>query len=366
MSLAETTPDSVGTRAFPGTWRSRYSRRLVLLDAAVITVALLTAQWLRFGVLPTDHPERLSGYTAVSAVIGVVWWAALSANRSHSTRIIGAGLEEYRRVVTTTMAVFGGVAIVSMVFKLGIARGYLVIAFLGLFGVLVGRYIARRVVRGARLRQGHCMTRVLVVGNLSAVADLVRCMTRDAEAGFDVVAACVPGHPPRSDVTLAGLLPIPVPNGVPDILDVLAVTGCDAVALTATDLLDSRDIRDLSWHLEKLDVELMVSPGVVDVSSPRLTFKPVAGLPLIHVEKPQYSGAQRFQKRAFDLVFAATVLLVTSPLLAVVAVAVKLTSSGPVFYRSERIGRDGTPFQMIKFRTMIDGADEMIGTLAGF
>jgi lipopolysaccharide/colanic/teichoic acid biosynthesis glycosyltransferase len=101
----------------------------------------------------------------------------------------------------------------------------------------------------------------------------------------------------------------------------------------------------------------MVAPGVVDVAGPRLTMRPAAGFPLIHVEKPQYDGAKRFEKRAFDVMFAGFVLLVTLPLLLALTAAVKLSSAGPVFYRSERIGLDGKPFQMFKFRTMVAEAD---------
>jgi len=92
--------------------------------------------------------------------------------------------------------------------------------------------------------------------------------------------------------------------------------------------------------------------------------RPVAGLPLIHVEKPQYHGAKRFQKRFFDIAFSSTVLIFGLPLLVPVAIAIKLTSKGPVFYRQERIGLDGHPFEMIKFRTMVDGADKMVDKLA--
>jgi exopolysaccharide biosynthesis polyprenyl glycosylphosphotransferase len=87
--------------------------------------------------------------------------------------------------------------------------------------------------------------------------------------------------------------------------------------------------------------------------------RPVAGLPLIHVEKPRYHGAKRFQKRFFDVSFSSAVLLLGSPLFLAIALAIKLTSKGPVFYRQERIGMDGEPFRVIKFRTMVDGADAL-------
>jgi exopolysaccharide biosynthesis polyprenyl glycosylphosphotransferase len=85
---------------------------------------------------------------------------------------------------------------------------------------------------------------------------------------------------------------------------------------------------------------------------------------LIHVEKPQYHGAKRFQKRLFDVGFSSFVLLLGLPLLVAIAIVVKLSSKGPVFYRQERIGLDGKAFEMIKFRTMIDGADAMLDDLA--
>ncbi len=89
---------------------------------------------------------------------------------------------------------------------------------------------------------------------------------------------------------------------------------------------------------------------------------PVAGLPLIRVDRPRYSGAKRFQKRAFDVCFATLVLAASLPLLLVIAVAIKLTSRGPVFYRSERIGLDGQPFSIIKFRSMVADADTQLDT----
>jgi exopolysaccharide biosynthesis polyprenyl glycosylphosphotransferase len=89
----------------------------------------------------------------------------------------------------------------------------------------------------------------------------------------------------------------------------------------------------------------------------------VSGLPLIHVEKPQYSGTKRLQKRAFDICVSLTVLAGALPVMLLAAIAIKLTGKGPVFYRSERIGLDGRPFQMIKFRTMVDGADRQIDVL---
>ena len=145
-------------------------------------------------------------------------------------------------------------------------------------------------------------------------------------------------------------------------IDAILRTNADTVALTATDHLGPEGVRELSWDLHTLGVDLVVTPGVVDVAGPRLTIRPVAGLPLIHVEKPQYSGTKKIQKLAFDYFMAIFALPGALPVMIAAAIAIKLTSKGPVFYRSERIGLEGEPFQMIKFRTMVDGADKQVTT----
>ena len=83
----------------------------------------------------------------------------------------------------------------------------------------------------------------------------------------------------------------------------------------------------------------------------------------MHIEKPQYRGAKRFQKRAFDFCFALAALIGTLPILLITAIAIKITSRGPVFYSSERIGIDGKPFSMLKFRTMVQDADKQLASL---
>jgi exopolysaccharide biosynthesis polyprenyl glycosylphosphotransferase len=346
-------------------WQRGYSRRLIVVDAIAVVSAVGLAHWLRFGGLAqTSKIDNLVNYTEVSIVTAIAWIAALSINRSRSTRVIGSGAEEYRRVWLASLAVFGGIAIISMLLKLEIARGYLVIAMpVGIVLLVLFRWIARRLVIRAREKYGRCITRVLVVGNISAVRDLSKSLARQLKSEYEVVGACISGPVTRTEIDVPGVGTILTFGDETNVVRAVIATNSHAVAVTATERLDGRGIRDLSWELEKLDIDLLVSPGVVDVAGPRLQMRPVAGLPLIHVEKPQYHGAKRFQKRLFDVVFSGAVLLCGLPILLSVAIAIKLTSKGPVFYRSERIGLDGQAFEMIKFRTMVDGADAMVDKL---
>ena len=354
----------------PGTassasWLVTYGKWLVVTDSLAVVIAVAFAQLVRFG---SSSPAGASlavlrgvTYLQISIAIAICWLGALMLSRSRSHRVIGSGAEEYRRVWIATVSVFGGVAILSMLFKLEIARGYLMLALpTGLFLLFSSRWVARNVVNKVRRNSGKCTTRLLVVGSAQAVREMTAALWREPWSGYIVVGACVPGPRLRNEVSVPGLGAIPILGDESCVLNAIDVSKSHAVAVTATEQLHGSALRNLSWELEALGIDLLVAPGVIDVAGPRLHMRPVAGLPLIHVEKPQYDGAKQFQKRAFDLVFSCTALLCGLPILLMIALAIKLTSKGPVFYRQERIGLDCKPFELIKFRTMIVGADAML------
>lgn len=345
-------------------WLRQYAFALRVIDVAIILVAVGMAQWLRFDEVPAMSNLFDRSYTAVSAVVAAIWAAFLGIYRARAQKILGAGPDEYRRVAAATISAFGTIAIVAMLGRIDIARGYLAIALpLGLLGLLIGRRGVRWLV-AKRRRDGLCLTSVLVVGQPDAARTLAHSLTRTPEHGYRVVGLCFPGE--DSLATESYFDGVPVFAYDDDLAESIINSGADTVALTGTERLGSRGIGDLSWQLEKLDIDLLVSPGLVGLAGPRLTMRPVADLPLIHLDKPQYDGAKRFQKRLFDLCFSTLVLIPAMPVILAAAAIVKLTSKGPAFYESERIGLDGESFKMIKIRTMVDGADQIREELAQF
>jgi exopolysaccharide biosynthesis polyprenyl glycosylphosphotransferase len=346
-------------------WQTSYQKALIISDAAAILGCMLAAQWVRL-----DLPQRAAPpllwlyYTAVSLTIAATWMAFLSMYRTRSPRIIGAGTEEYRRVFSATLAFVGVAATGLVILRPEVARGYLILALpMGCCALLLNRNLWRRLI-AARRKNGACMSAVVAIGDPRAVRLLATSLAREAGHGYRVVGACVPGGTSLTAIDVPGCPPLPVFGDELCIESAVAETCADTVALTATEHVGPEGIRDLSWRLDALGLDLLVSPGVVDVAGPRLTMWPVAGQPLIRVDRPRYSGAKRFQKRTFDFCFATLVLIASLPLLLVVAVAIKVTSRGPVFYRSERIGLDGEPFSVIKFRSMVADADAQLESLA--
>ncbi|KLI08579.1 hypothetical protein ACT17_07305 [Mycolicibacterium conceptionense] len=343
-------------------WQRRYARWLLLTDAFVVAAVVALAQTLRFGSMTGESVAYTNvDYAFVSAVIFAAWLVALTFQRSRAVQVLGHGVEEYRRVWTATLAVFAIVAVISAMFRFDIARGYLALALpLGLVALTFNRMMSRRYV-AARRRDGAFVNAVLAVGHLSSVRALVSSLARHPQDGYRVVGVCVPG---------GDGVQIPAVDGIPtyqhhgDIVGTVIQSGADTVALTSGHLSPD-EIRDLSWQLEKLDVDLVVSSGIAGVAGPRLMVRPVGGLPLIHVDKPQYEGAKQFRKRAFDVCFATSALVVAAPVMLAAALAIKLTSRGPVLYKAERIGLDGVPFMMLKFRSMVVDADQRLPELAG-
>ncbi|WP_040814693.1 sugar transferase [Nocardia concava] len=349
-------------------WQADYAKRLLISDWCVTLLAVGIAQAIRFGSNPganlTSHWSMGIRYWVVSAVLVLIWTAVLTLSGTRSPRVIGSGPEEYRRVVGASLKLFGGIAILSLLLQIDLARIYLAIALpLGTAGLVLERRLWRRWVAGKRAH-GSFRTAMLVVGSPDAARAMVGAFTHDPASGYQVIGVCTRDEGVLSDRFLAvGDREIPVVAGDYDVIDAVRRTGADTVAVTATESLGPADFRRMAWELDELGAELIVMPGLVDIAGTRLTHRVIADMPMLHVEKPQYDRAKSIRKGLFDFCFALAALCAIAPVLCAIAVAVKLDSRGPVFHRSERIGRDGRPFGMIKFRSMYADPDPHLTAL---
>ncbi|MFC7592604.1 sugar transferase [Nonomuraea antimicrobica] len=326
----------------------------VLGDLCGAGIGAATAFSVRFGGLT---PYVLP-YLLVSLVLPVVWCCAVAVARAYEPRMLGVGSEEFRRVVQAGMALTAGTAIGSYVTKTDVARGYVVLALpLVTFFSLVLRYALRRSLHRRRAA-GACMRRVVAVGHAASISELVRLFHRERHHGMDVVAACVPGGHPGQRVA-----DVPVAGDLSDVPIAVEQHDADTVAVLACPEMDGQALRRLAWRLERSHTELVVAPALMDVAGPRTTIRPVAGMPLLHVEHPELAGIRQFVKNVFDRLVAATLLVLLAPLLVGLAVAVRATSPGPALFRQTRVGRDGEVFTIVKFRTMRRGSEQQKITL---
>ena len=255
-------------------------------------------------------------------------------------------------------------AMLSLAFQIDASRLYLATAFpLGLVGLLVERRLARVSLHRART-QGKATSRVLVVGGERSAGQLAGWFSKHRTAGYEVCGVWVPDES-MPLAALLGDLPddVPVMSSSIEFAEALARSGATTVLVTDTEHLGHESLRDLTWQLEGSGIDLILSPNVLNVASSRLHLQDVSGMPMLHVSEPRYAGASRAGKKLFDLVGALTLTALLAPLFLITALAIKLTSAGPVFYRQERVGRDGARFAMIKFRSMRVGADAELAAL---
>ncbi|WP_373461614.1 sugar transferase [Pseudarthrobacter sp. W1I19] len=336
------------------------------VDAFVITWAVAGAYIARFGFEPdlaSMNDETAYGLFSIGLIIA--WWLMLGAWNSRQSRILGAGTDEYRRVAAASLWLFGLVAIFSYVLRIDTARGYVGVALpIGLLGLLIARWFLRQHLSLDR-RRGKSMSRLLILGGPSAVAHLAASLRSASEGGYLPVAAYTPGDHGNGDVEPESNLPIT--GSAPDTPSILAAIedcGADVVAVSAGVRLHPQTLRHLGWELAARNVGLIMAPALTDIAGPRIHTQQLAGLPLIHVTTPTLEGGQRVAKRLFDLVISVLLIALTAPLMALVCLIVKADSRGPVLFKQERVGMEGNPFRMLKFRSMVTDAEERLAALA--
>ncbi|MCW2135374.1 exopolysaccharide biosynthesis polyprenyl glycosylphosphotransferase [Arthrobacter sp. VKM Ac-2550] len=340
--------------------------RLLATDALVIIVSVVLAQLLRFGV--TDEELRLSGlqssYWIISVVLAFMWLISLAISQSRALPVLGVGNDEYRRVINSTMATFGFVAICAMLLKMDIARGYLAIALpAGLGLLLVSRHLWRQwLVRKRTL--GAFADRALIVGTSADVVFVANKIIKNPASGYHLVGAAV-RSPNEAAVILDESTSIPIVSSPDKVAGVVERHDIDTVIVAGSGEQGHRHLKELSWALEESNTSLVVASKLVDVAGPRIHWRPVEGLPLMSVELPQYGGSKFSLKRAFDVLSSGFGLLCILPVLAVTALAIKIDSPGPILFKQQRIGLRGEPFSIYKFRSMYINAEEKLLEVMG-
>lgn len=350
-------------------WRNRYRSVLALSDLLAVMLALAITPLFRIDGIVDLSPNPSTAEVAGAVFIGTVWLVSLTATESRGHKYYGAGLEEYRRVIHASFYALGAVAIASYLVKAEISRLVFLVALpVGLAFLLFGRWLCRLMLVRLRAR-GRAVTKTVVVGGSSQVAEAVRDMWANPSAGYVPVAVSI-----VRSVTHEDGWDEDVDGGTSDVLAVglpkidyaqlplrLAAGGIEAVVIAGG--LSRHETRRLSWRLEGSPLELLLVPRIADVAGPRLSASSVEGLQLMHVALPRFSGWSYHVKRTLDIAMSLAALLVLAPLMAVIAVAIKLDSDGGVIFRQERVGHRGEPFVIHKFRTMVVDAESRLAGL---
>ncbi|QIX25960.1 sugar transferase [Nocardioides sp. JQ2195] len=289
----------------------------------------------------------------------LLWVALVAAAHGYRTSLVPKGAEGLGRVVRAGLALAVVCAAASWFADLPTAPGtLLVLVAITTLLSLLHRATAAGTLGPRRLRGQQLTRRVLLVGHHHQVAGVLSELGRTRTHGFDVVGASLHGkHRDRP-------LPVPSAGGLDAAATSARDLSADAVIVLPCKHLDAAALRRLGWELEASRTQLLVVPGLTDVAETRTTMTTVGSMPMLHVRQAELRGWRRVLKAGWERLAAATILLVISPLLLGMMLAIRLDSRGPAIFRQTRIGRDDRPFTMFKLRTMCDRAEERCADLA--
>jgi exopolysaccharide biosynthesis polyprenyl glycosylphosphotransferase len=331
--------------------RARFGPRLalVLSDALVLTVCIVAAMNIPGATRPHVSGSRDFANVEFGALVVVVALVAFALNNLYSKspgQVLKNSFTELHDVVYG-LGIAGCVALAihywfwSAKNPLSILGVTVVVALLfAAVLVPIGRAVTRSALRVVRLEQ----FRVLIVGSGMMARHLERYLSWDSRIR---VVGCVDDDPTPGTSVLGSIEDLPA---------LVRDLHIDQVMVGFSRTHPAEAIR----RLQSLNNQVAISivPRYFELLTWRSQVKEIAGLALIDVAPARLNLGARFAKRTFDVVVGSLSLLLALPVLALAAIAIKLTSPGPVLFRQERIGRDNRPFMMYKLRTMTLDAED--------
>jgi exopolysaccharide biosynthesis polyprenyl glycosylphosphotransferase len=333
----------------------RISVGLAVTDAVCILIALVSAYFLRYSGRPVP-----AGEVAVILLTPALWIGVFQAFELYATQHLSAP-EEFRRIIGAS-----GVGVVLLALTSYWSHSSLSRAWVGLTWVaaLTLELVTRRCWRAWAWRlqlDGRLALRTLVVGTSAEAGRLVEIL-RAPGSGFLPLGYARPfdtGHGGGSANSL------PVLGGIDELDRLVSEHAADCLFVASTEItLD--EMSRVTQTARRAGIEVRVLANLPQTLTSRLSLLKVGPAIALALKPVRLSGRQAVMKRAFDLVVASVALGLTAPLWAVIAVAIRLDSRGPVFFSQERVTKDGRIFRMHKFRSMRTGVDATLDTTKPF
>ena len=323
-------------------------------DMIAIGAAFGLAYWIRFKsdifakyVEPDPQTYATMFVVTVATIVTTFYFSKLYNLRRGASRVD----EFYRIAGAVSMGTVLSLATnsISLADRFVYSRQILLMGWLlTIIFVTVLRMMFSGVL-GELRKRGVNKARVLVVGTGSNASIVIDRLRFHRTLGYEVIGAVDAngGHDVGGFVRQ-----VPVLGELTRLRDIVHKQKVDEVIVAMSGASD-RDLRDIIGLLQDESVSIKVYPDAFQLMTENeVSVGELSGLPLVSVKDVALRGWNIILKRAFDILFSLIVLVVVSPLLLVIAIAIKLTSPGPVFFIQERVGLDNKPFQLVKFRTM--------------
>lgn len=331
--------------------------RQIVADASVVVLGVIIAFLVQTLIRPEDALGAQREHMVLAIITFPVWLVSFAANKMYQARAVERRAEELRRIVHATFASSAVILAVAFVIQFKALSRLWVFTILAAVPLLllVERTIARRSFTKMRAAGAICRP-VLIVGTDADAMGLLHAAQRSPELGYRVVGFIGPDDiGTRDGVSVLG--------EVEDTFAVLETTGANGVLISLSSI-DSHVINRLTRQLTDAGYHVALSSGLRDIDIARFRHQDLGGRTLVYVEQVRRDGWRAVAKRVFDIAISVGALVVTAPIMLVATIAIKRSSPGPVFFKQERVGRDGLIFEIYKLRTMYVDAEARKAELA--
>lgn len=337
----------------------RFARSLVLVDLVTLVtlMALITAPVASLNPIYFQFTEETFSlnYWLFSASLVALWIMALGLGGTRSFRVVGSGGAEYKAIIRVTVVLFSAVALLSYFGKAEISRSYFIESIiLGTLLLLGVRWICRVWLNYQR-HQGRLSSRAFLIGAPDSVAQVRAAIEKHPENGLVYSGKTTFTLKENSLNTLTKRQEF-----CTEVLDKIDSLDTPFLIVCNSEALNSEVVQLLSWELDPHKHELILAPSLQGIHESRIFSKQLAGLSLLFVSTPDLQSNKKIVKRFIDVFVSSLMILILLPVFFIVAVAIKSESKGPIFYRQERVGLQGNTFNIYKFRSMRENADQKL------
>ena len=347
-------------------YQRTFGHALCAADACVVVAAWLVSYWVRF-YLPFENVAILAPpksfpdfttYAGLCPLVAALWIAVLTRTGVYqATRLLGRRREAARVLRGHVSALLAFIAFAYFFKHAGTSR--LVMIYFGVLGgaSMLALHIGLRTALRSLRRRGFNLRRILAVGEGLGLEMLIARLDWFPELGLRVQGVVT-----RADSGATEIASKPVLGRYSDISDIIRMTGTDEVLISVPPA-KSEDVDLLLDLLKDETLGIRVVPDMNHYAALGCQVDELDGIPIVRINDSPVMGWGAIVKRLTDIAFSAIGLLILSPVLLAIALGVKLTSRGPIFYVQERMGLDGQGFNMFKFRTMRVDAESSSGAV---
>lgn len=329
-----------------------------LVDVLLINVAFILAYWVRYDLqlFRAVDPANDVPYQVYLPFAGIFTLLLILAYRQQ-------GIYRLRRQISwfdEFYAIINGTAtgtIITIVFIFLYRSSFysrIIFLYAGLLSVIllgIGRLLKVSLLRRMR-RQGIGTRRVLIVGAGEVARTVMRAVVANPECGYNIIGF-LDDNPAKGETDIGRFKGLGSNDNLPHILQEEEI---EEVIITLP-WQYHRKIMSIMAQCERKNIRTQIVPDLFQMTLNQMHVEEIAGVPMIGIKEVAISSLNQLIKRTIDLVFSAVVLVVAGPLMALIALMIKLESPGPVLFPQERVGKNGRRFTLYKFRSMIEGAE---------